>query len=587
MNERFETTDKGRSNNNSSCSDSRNVNSGSKRNNNRSSNRNSKNKAQRVNKSTRNDPAWYTRYPQLAQDASKFPFSNPLGRKIDYLGKAAQAHKMDPNNPDVPYFKVVGAGNGPSGIMSIKWMPTLGQSTNENSPINIVARELYGFIRHANSGSKNYDAPDLMMYILAMDSIYSFYASMVRVYGVMRLYSGMNRYYPKALVESLGWNFEDVSTNLSRFRWTINQFAYKLTSLYVPYGIDYFTRHIWMNSGVYTDSNNVKAQTYVFRQDRYYKYEASKDTDYRAVLKCIKPSSSKFTVSKAVEFMNSLIDPVLADEDMNIMSGDMLKAFGADKLFTVNPIADDYVVVPTFQPEVLMQIQNMTLFGEPYEASVFATKQVGADIVQIINTDTFTPGIYQSIDWKPYNYDAHVDTNKLNVYAIMMSNKVMSVPSDNPSSDDVLVGTRLANVADTFAIKDDQHYYNKKVPVWFADILSTEVAMSLDIVYVNDQGMHLVDNITEDFFTFGVETADTATAARHVGLITAFNYNPAIKLISFAQGADGTQLPHSWEFLGMLQQVENYTVVESQDLAKLHETALLSLMYVPSVQSKK
>lgn len=566
---------------NSNCSTNNN---GGKRNNNRSSSRNTKDRSKRVNKSSKNDPAWYTRYPQLAKDASKFPFSTPLGKTVDMLGMAKRVGELNPEDPNIAKWTVTGTGNGPSGILAIKWMPTLGQSTNENSPVNIVARELYGYVRHANSGAKNYDAPDLMMYVLAMDSIYSFYANMVRVYGIMRLYSGMNRYYPKALVQALGWNFDDVSKNLAQFRWTINQFAYKLTSLYVPAGIDYFTRHIWMNSGVYTDSNNVKAQTYVFKQDRYYRYEASSDTDYRAVLKCIKPTQEYFTVGTAEAFMNSLIDPVLADEDMNIMSGDMLKAFGPQKLFTVNPIAEDYVVIPTFQPEVLIQVQNLTVFGEPYEKSVFATKQTGADVIQIINEHTFTPGIYQSIEWQPYDYSlqSHDDKSYLNRYSIMLSNRVMSIPSDDPTSDDMLVATRLTNVATTFAVVEDSSWYNGHVPTWYTDVLSTEVVMDLEITSVNKYGTYVTTDITNDFFELNRPGGNTNTEADKLALLAAFNFNPGLKIISY-DSSEGTA-HNKWYLHGSLQQTENFTVVENQDLGRLHETALMSLVYVPSVQ---
>lgn len=260
--------------------------------------------------SSDNDASWYMRYPELARDASKIPFTTPLG-KYPYVESNA-------TNSDLKEGREAFAIPG---IMAIKWFPTIGQSDDQNSPVNVVSREVYSFVRHANSGHSNYDAPDLMMYILAMDSLYSFYASMVRTYGVMMLYNGMNRYMPRRLVQAMGFDFDDISQNLAQFRWLINQVAYKLTALYVPAGMTYFERHIWLNSGVYVDSASVKAQTYLFRQSAAYVYNASAATDYAATLKYTE-IPSHLTLDKCTQFVNSMLNPILADEDMNIISGD-------------------------------------------------------------------------------------------------------------------------------------------------------------------------------------------------------------------------------------------------------------------------
>lgn len=90
-------------------------------------------------KSKTNDPSWYAADATLMRDAASIPFSWSVGTTLD-IG-------VDENYV-VP------------GICAIDTVPSFGYSTDTTSPLNIAARSMYSFIRHANSGSANYDAPD-------------------------------------------------------------------------------------------------------------------------------------------------------------------------------------------------------------------------------------------------------------------------------------------------------------------------------------------------------------------------------------------------------------------------------------------
>ena len=518
------------------------------------------------NDSTDNDASWYMRYPELANDASKIPFTTPLG-KYPKIGVNAE-------NSNVTFGKE--AFSVP-GIMTVNWFPTIGQSTQENSPINVVSREVYSFIRHANSGHSNYDAPDLMMYILAMDSLYSFYASMVRAYGVMMLYSGMNRYMPRVLVESFGFDFDDLSMNLTQFRWLINQVAYKLTAMYVPSGMSYFERHIWMNSGVYLDSSSYKAQTYAFVQDAYYKYSAVAANNYVAKLEYT-PVPEKLTVSKCADFVNSLLNPILADEDMNIISGDMLRAFGAENLFTVSPISEDYVVVPSYSQEVLSQIQNLTIMGEPDTKKSTGVGEK-ADIIQRIKVDNFTPGIYQELAFTKYG-GINLNANRVvaNCMYYTTFDKFVTMLSDNPSSDEIMVASRLTNIANIFGIETyttgndttGQTYHLQAA--YGCDSLSTEVVIKM-MIYTMDSDNKLVSRSVNQYWLNGESDCEELSE------ISAFDWHPTVYIMDKdSNNEKGTVAK------GMLLETNNFTTLDISDLGRLHETALISEFYIPDVR---
>lgn len=512
--------------------------------------------------SSDNDAAWYNRYPELAKDAAQIPFINPLGKYYDLGGNNTI------NNATTSAWSI-------PGVFTVKWVPTIGQSLDVNSPVNIISREVYSFVRHANSGHSNYDAPDMFMYILAMDSMYSFYSAMVRAYGLMMMYNGLNRYMPKALVEALGFDFDNLSENMAQFRWTINQFAYKLSALYVPTGMSYFERHIWLNSGVYTDSSSVKAQMYTFKQDAYYVYEASDATDYVATLKYT-PVPDKLTVDTAAAFMNRMLDPVLADEDMNIISGDMLRAFGASNLFTVSPITPDYIVIPAYSEEVLSQIQNLTVVGRPVTTITYNTPGMGADIVQRVKTSTFTPGIYQDMR---FCFGPYGDDNKwrLDKFSTLGFDKMVTMKDDVPTSDDILVATRLTNMPATSGVEKLQPYADALNSNYLVDSywqLSTEVVVDLDVTSIKSDNSFYRHSMVQHIAI----NADAEIALWYITQMSAFDWHPTMYL--YQDDTTNTKV----KFGGQLLEVNNFTIVNRADLEKLHETSVISEFYIPDVR---
>lgn len=205
-----------------------------------------------------NDSSWYSRSQQLVLDAANLSYSSILGAKME----------RDANIFDgiYPY-----AAPSIPGVMALRWAPAYGISTDANSAINVAARRLYSYVRHANSGHSNYDSPDLMIYIMAMDNLYALHAMGLRAYGVARHYQMLNRYVPETLLKALGFD-ASIQYNLADFRLALNTLAIKLSAMAVPSEFDIFKRHVWLNSGVYKDSPSEKSQMYVFTPDQLLYY---------------------------------------------------------------------------------------------------------------------------------------------------------------------------------------------------------------------------------------------------------------------------------------------------------------------------
>lgn len=297
-----------------------------------------------------NDPRWYAQNPQLMKDYASFPFGFPLGVTID--GGEGSRQK----------------GYGVPGVCTINLAPSIGYATTPNDPVNMAMRNTYTFVRRANSGATNYEAPDLMMYILSVTNVLAYIEFLKRTVGLMMAYTALNRYYPKALVQSAGWDFNDVQNNIVQLRGYINQMAVKAQSLVIPNSLSYVARQAWLYSKVILDSNTDKAQSYQFVPTGFFTYPGDSDQPTSLVftrwLSGIQATTGN-TVAQAIAFGDAMINPILQSQAFNVMSGDILKAYGNQGVITIMGVSDTYITLPEYSTEVQSQIENLTICGSP------------------------------------------------------------------------------------------------------------------------------------------------------------------------------------------------------------------------------
>lgn len=352
--------------------------------------------------STSNDPSWYAQDATLMNNAANLPYSFALGSRIP-----SELHITEESIP---------------GIMALKLTPSIGNTNSGVSPINVAANNIYSFVRHMNSGASNYDAPDLMIYLLAMDSCYSFYSYLTRIYGVMRTYSPLNYYYPQGYIQAMGVDFEDIQGRLPELLYYINMYSAKLSTLRIPNTMPYLSRHMWMYSGIYKDEEGDKAQSLLYVPDGFFKYnESLVDTTNLGNL-TYKQLKAKNTLDDLMAFGDELLDVNRASEDHNIMSGDIAKAYG-NNVFTVPAISADYTVIPTYDQEVLDQMHNATVL------TGFENKGV---------VQNPTTGVLTNKITAPTNLGEWADKD-----GVVNNKRILNMHTMDPTSSNTMVATRL------------------------------------------------------------------------------------------------------------------------------------------------
>lgn len=496
--------------------------------------------------SEENDLGWYNHYPELVEDVANLSFSRPLGTKIPY------DHKLG---------TVSHAINTIPGICVYEFTPTIGQASGvATDAINVASNKQYVFIRRNLSTYANYDAPDLTLFELAMDSIFLLYGSAARAYGVLQNWKVFNRYFAAAVITAMGYDYDDLSENMADFRAGLNQIAFKLSQFCVPSGMDYITRHIWMTSNLFYDSETVKAQTYLFRPAAYYKFtEVTEGPSYLAYTPI--NYGSPLTAKQILGILNNCISAIMNSQDCIAMSGDISRAFGFDNVFSVKPIAEEYMIEPIYSKEVLAQLENAVIFGnimnnEVLSANITQQTNLGAgpNVRQILYaTRGVTDAAYSAMNARLENKILNFHTNDISPQFVMEATRLMCIP------------TNIGKYPLTGQATNTTAYYEK---------LGTEVVNAITFYYYDIDG-NLLSNTVNDYC---LEPSTVSSATAFAQLWSTFDWCAPLYFMS-PSGSGET----AGGSVSVLLDVDNYTVLDQSDLGAIHDTALLSLMMNPYI----
>lgn len=472
-----------------------------------------------------NDESWYLRNPELTQTSTAFNMLYPTGVPFNLLDDAGSVGgtlaKM--YDTEIP------------GVCVLKYIPTIGYAINASDPVNVAATKIYAFVRHMNSGHTNYESADLMLYLLQMRQVYSWYMWMARLYGVLNSYSNVNRNLPKALVKAMGCNYDDLISNMPQLLFYINSYCSKVNALSIPGNMKIFSRAAWMNGGIYYDSDISKAQCYMFQPDSYTTYNAAGTKG--GELNQIKLGATALTYSDIVTISEAILGPVFTDEDMNIMSGDILKAYG-DSCAKLSPIAANFTTYPVYLPEVLDQIHNARLVGE-----IPDNEYVQFDITQGNGLIKSTPVI------------SSTDHTVRAGYMVGSLKNLLDFPDNSITDGRTLEASRFMITG-----------YN----TWSSS--SSKVTLQLDSF-----GTEILTSMTLITMVNGVPSTTTTLQTLALADVVSFDWihvfehAPILHSI-FLEGSDHFRISAI-----PMGELGNYTPVDRTQVYMLHQTALMSL----------
>lgn len=306
-------------------------------------------KAKKEGLPEKNDWKWYAITEQNAKDFGSIAYN-----KIPGVPMKIEASHW---NTSVGSYVVHEYDSIMPNVMAIDYIPSIGAARVKSDGVNIAARQLYQAVRRTNSGAKNYETPDLMMYILAMRDIYREYFELKRILGVANFYDIENHSIPEKLLAALRIAGDDLSQNYAQYRGRLNLLCNKINAMAVPKYFKAFDRAAYISSFIFADSTSIRGQMYVFTSDVFYTWSGTASSSGTSLV-ANRHSTGAVTFNTRLIILESMIDALFEDDDATTMGGDIKKRFGAENLYSVQPTPEDYVVAPIMDEDILAQIEN-------------------------------------------------------------------------------------------------------------------------------------------------------------------------------------------------------------------------------------
>lgn len=514
-----------------------------------------------------NDPQWYYKSDDLLSSVASFSYAKPLGTQV--------------LSTDDVYTKISNWNTIP-GLMTIKLAPTVGYSTDASSPINLGAQNVYTRVRYKNAGAANYDAPDLMMYYVAMSSLYSMWNWMKRIYGYASEYSQTNTYKAVAYAKSENIDLEDLVKHLASYRTYLSMAADRISAFCVPAVFTYMTRQSWLYSNIYKDSDTMKAQEYMFTPGFFYVYDETSYTTGSTLVPLDVNVVNKTNLYKTTDLMNMLntaINALQYSSDIGNMSGDTLKEFGGN-LFMLSHIDPDYKCTAVYDREVLTQIENAqwsrSLAGYTNTATAAQLESLFT-----IKHDPNTNYIKSELKYTAAGYDLEDEGLKVNF---------MNFHWENPSPADMMVASRLNCIQVAPSTNNFQIVSCGSEVVLSCTAWMWTYGNDIDATYTLGTPRQL-NSVTLDSLIFGNPSQNAATpqllyrfmktAMKTLYAWNAFDWAPPLYAVINPDLSTGSTFASYFQ-IPPLRDWDVYTRVEHEQVESMNTLALLSMFNVPN-----
>lgn len=511
----------------------------------------------------RNDVSWYAPDIQILNDAGRWPYSRPVGTP---LGRDSLLHLVDTNDDAVP------------GICAAHVMITYGDSKNGQSALNVAANAMYSYIRHANSGSRNYDTPDLMIYIGAVDSIYSFVTWCTRIYATIPMFADMNKYLPDEIARLQGVDLDDIRENMANWRAKFNSLLMKIGTLLVPDSLPIFRRHAMLFQNYYSEGPSIKDQMYFYTLANVYKFQ--KDSSGAGMLKYVNirdyvnPNTNLLGAKEILTILEDLITPIFNDEDFNIMSGDILKAYEG-KIMKLLLLPDLITQVPINNVVVLEQFKNIRSCG-----GVVSTSSTLLDITQdsnkeylLVNTNGLPIGLkFGFISINP-NMTATYPDEVAAMEDQWSRNLILTTELTDVTPEVNMINTRCVSMPKV--ITDSSSPTGMSVPEYS---FGSEIVAYVSY-YGHDRSWNPVRFDVSTITTFDYSSlADLRDLTYIDAIMSSFRFHPEHSFI----GIDASTTPTSFHVPGIpVFGIDNFTTIDYEHVKTLNDVAVLGEFNVP------
>lgn len=486
------------------------------------------------NSESSNDVAWYAHTPELLRASASIPFTDAVGDR----------------------FKA-GIRSFP-GVCVLDWVPVI-----DGDPVNASANSHYSFTVHANSRNYQYDAPDQMMMIIAGADLFCILAAGIRAYGTMRRYNGIDRYTPEALITAMGFDFADLQSNLSNMWFDLNEMVSRSSQIWIPKDMPIIERWFWMSTHIYKDSDSAKAQYYMYVPRLYCVMSETGEAHGTSLSWQPFRQDTPLTWDRYKTIVNNMFNALLQSQDRGIIFGDLLAAYGPERIYGIAGITADYMIEPVYDAEVLSQFENAVVHS--YYRPTYTVQSPNTGYISTQSALSTVPSISGHLvaPWTfPLNFH---QANAPTPEQIMVATRLSALGIENRQVSETTPGAYMPKpYACGTEVCSHRIFFEWNYPAGGARTL---VSYELDTCVADAS---LAFPALQAFMAF-----DWA------GGLFDLNDNTSVlfgNLDPTEQHSRQGFLPANW-----LQEIDNFSWVDADTILKTHLTAVYSLFGVPTL----
>lgn len=290
-----------------------------------------------------NDISWHSPDTELLKRTASLSWSYQTGEMVQI--NRPMVVVPEPENPKY-------ASQG--GFCVIRDMPSVGGFGSfdgyQSQPTYNAANSLLTTMRSKTRVRNTYDAPDIMMLMIAMDNIYSAVAFCKRLAATVSMYSYQNHYMPAEMIRAQGIDPEWMAQNQFTFVTQLNVIISEINKIYIPSRMHIFELHNQRFSNYYTEGDSIKDQIYFFTPAFLSQIDYNATADYQSIVKpivCL-PGTVTTTDGKItgctynsgtipgnilLMALRQMVTAVIEHDSTADITGDMENAFGPTERF--------------------------------------------------------------------------------------------------------------------------------------------------------------------------------------------------------------------------------------------------------------
>lgn len=493
-----------------------------------------------------NDPAWYYPDESIGAMFSNIPYNIPAGVKLPYPNIGSLTGNQFQTLPT---------------FGRITYLPSYGYiSMNDaTAAVNVTARAVFSKIRKMNSGSANYESSDLMTYIMAMDQVYTFSHHIRKMLAFVGSYTFYNRDWPRYYFEKVAQvNYDDLCANYATYLGRFNLIVTKVNNQFaVPKGIKLFERRNLLATNLFADSTSARGQVWSFELGGYYEWTGTvKGGSSLTFVELNTPTGEYITMGELLDKFDALVSKLIAEQDLAIMSGDIVKAIGAENCYSLATYDGITPLVPVYNETVLQEIENAVVFCRPSLAD-----KASWNILQKDNLLYCTPTLN-------YLFSGDIPGDTQNGFSRLMQQQ-NSIPinshKDSPDWKDSLEFTRMAGYAKMEGFSEKG--------VGFTVHAGVEVIFEIATNYSLNTGADKLE--MSQYFQIGDANGIASDKIAAMSELSKFDWHPILTLYYnvYWSGAN-----IAGEFCGLYGEFKVFTVVPYATLDGMHDCAIMGLL---------